>query len=150
MQQYFRLTFAWHASRIAFGPATVAPIGGASLRSHMAAAPERASDKDRHDKHPGPVALDRADKATPFVAPTRLEPDKERMKAVELAFGQIEKQFCKGAIMRLGGKDAISPIPAISTGSISIDWALGVGGLPRGRVVEIFGPESSGKTTLAL
>jgi recombination protein RecA len=76
--------------------------------------------------------------------------DKERMKAVELAVGQIEKQFGKGAIMRLGGKDAVAPIPAISTGSISLDWALGVGGLPIGRVVEIFGPESSGKTTLAL
>jgi recombination protein RecA len=76
--------------------------------------------------------------------------DKERVKAVEIAVGQIEKQFGKGAIMRLGGKDAIAPIPAISTGSISLDWALGVGGLPRGRVIEIFGPESSGKTTLAL
>ncbi len=76
--------------------------------------------------------------------------DKERVKAVELAVGQIEKQFGKGSIMRLGGKDAIAPIPAISTGSISLDWALGVGGLPRGRVIEIFGPESSGKTTLAL
>jgi recombination protein RecA len=76
--------------------------------------------------------------------------EKERGKAVELAVGQIEKQFGKGAIMRLGGKDAVAPIPAISTGSISLDWALGVGGLPRGRVIEIFGPESSGKTTLAL
>jgi len=76
--------------------------------------------------------------------------DKEKGKAVELAVGQIEKQFGKGSIMRLGGKDAIAPIAAISTGSISIDWALGVGGLPRGRVIEIFGPESSGKTTLAL
>jgi recombination protein RecA len=76
--------------------------------------------------------------------------DKERAKAVEMAVGQIEKQFGKGSIMRLGGKDAIAPIPAISTGSISLDWALGVGGMPRGRVIEIFGPESSGKTTLAL
>ena len=76
--------------------------------------------------------------------------DKERGKAVEMAVGQIEKQFGKGSIMRLGGKDAVAPIPAISTGSISLDWALGVGGLPRGRVIEIFGPESSGKTTLAL
>jgi recombination protein RecA len=76
--------------------------------------------------------------------------DKEKGKAIELAVGQIEKQFGKGSIMRLGGKDAIAPIAAISTGSISIDWALGVGGLPRGRVIEIFGPESSGKTTLAL
>ncbi|MEZ5318884.1 MAG: recombinase RecA [Vicinamibacterales bacterium] len=76
--------------------------------------------------------------------------DKERLKAVELAVGQIEKQFGKGSIMRLGGKDALPAIPSISTGSISLDWALGVGGLPRGRVIEIFGPESSGKTTLAL
>src|SRR6187200_2490344 len=76
--------------------------------------------------------------------------DRERMKAVELAVGQIEKQFGKGSIMRLGQKGAIQPIDAIPTGAISIDFALGVGGVPRGRVVEIFGPESSGKTTLAL
>ena len=74
----------------------------------------------------------------------------ERMKAIELAVGQIEKQFGKGSIMRLGARNAISPTEAISTGSISIDYALGIGGLPRGRVTEIFGPESSGKTTLAL
>jgi recombination protein RecA len=72
------------------------------------------------------------------------------MKAVELAVGQIEKQFGKGSIMRLGQKGAIQPIEAIPTGAISIDYALGVGGVPRGRVIEIFGPESSGKTTLAL
>ena len=76
--------------------------------------------------------------------------DRERAKAVELAVGQIEKQFGKGSIMRLGQKGAIQPIDAIPTGAISIDYALGVGGVPRGRVVEIFGPESSGKTTLAL
>jgi recombination protein RecA len=76
--------------------------------------------------------------------------DRERQKAIELAVGQIEKQFGKGSIMRLGQKDAIVPIPAIPTGAISIDYALGIGGMPRGRVVEIFGPESSGKTTLAL
>src|SRR6187401_2839214 len=76
--------------------------------------------------------------------------DRERMKAVELAVGQIEKQFGKGSIMRLGQKGAIQPIDAIPTGAISIDFALGVGGVPRGRVVEIFGPESSGKTTLSL
>src|SRR5437870_5122412 len=76
--------------------------------------------------------------------------DREKMKAVELAVGQIEKQFGKGSIMRLGQKGAIKPIDAIPTGAISIDFALGVGGVPRGRVVEIFGPESSGKTTLAL
>jgi recombination protein RecA len=76
--------------------------------------------------------------------------DRERLRAVELAVGQIEKQFGKGSIMRLGQKGAIQPIDAIPTGAISIDYALGVGGVPRGRVVEIFGPESSGKTTLAL
>jgi recombination protein RecA len=76
--------------------------------------------------------------------------DKERLRAVDLAVGQIEKQFGKGSIMRLGQKGAIQPIDAIPTGAISIDFALGVGGVPRGRVVEIFGPESSGKTTLAL
>src|SRR6185295_19383224 len=76
--------------------------------------------------------------------------DKEKAKAVELAVGQIEKQFGKGSIMRLGQKGAIQPIDAISTGAISIDFALGIGGVPRGRVVEIFGPESSGNTTLAL
>jgi recombination protein RecA len=75
---------------------------------------------------------------------------KERTKALDIAVGQIEKQFGKGSIMRLGQRGAISPIEVISTGSISIDFALGVGGLPRGRVIEIFGPESSGKTTLAL
>ena len=76
--------------------------------------------------------------------------DRERLRAVELAVGQIEKQFGKGSIMRLGQKDAVMPIPAIPTGAISLDYALGIGGVPRGRVVEIFGPESSGKTTLAL
>ncbi len=75
---------------------------------------------------------------------------KERLKAIEMAVGQIEKQFGKGAIMRLGAKGAIAPHEAISTGSISIDYALGIGGFPRGRVVEVFGPESSGKTTLTL
>src|SRR5512142_2942021 len=67
-----------------------------------------------------------------------------------MAVGQIEKQFGKGSIMRLGQKDAVAQVPAISTGSVSLDYALGIGGVPRGRVVEIFGPESSGKTTLAL
>ncbi len=72
-----------------------------------------------------------------------------RKKAVELALTQIEKQFGKGAIMKLGEVKA-APVEAIPTGSLSLDLALGVGGLPRGRVVEIFGPEASGKTTLAL
>ena len=74
----------------------------------------------------------------------------EKNKAIDLALSQIEKQFGKGSIMRLGNKEAIVPISVISTGSISFDAALGVGGFPRGRVVEIFGPESSGKTTVAL
>jgi recombination protein RecA len=75
---------------------------------------------------------------------------KERNKAIDIAVGQIEKQFGKGSIMRLGARNPITPIASISTGSISIDYALGIGGLPRGRVTEIYGPESSGKTTLAL
>jgi recombination protein RecA len=74
----------------------------------------------------------------------------ERGKAIELAVSQIEKQFGKGSIMRLGSKEAIVPISVISTGAISFDAALGVGGFPRGRVVEVFGPESSGKTTITL
>ncbi len=76
--------------------------------------------------------------------------EKERGRTLTLTLGQIEKQFGKGSILRLGGKEAIVPVSAISTGSISIDYALGVGGLPRGRICEIFGPESSGKTTIAL
>ncbi len=96
------------------------------------------------------AAPDRSDKVERIERREDDRTDKERGKAVEMAVGQIEKQFGKGSIMRLGGKDAIAPIPAISTGSISLDWALGVGGLPRGRVIEVFGPESSGKTTLAL
>ena len=79
-----------------------------------------------------------------------IERNSERVKAIDLAFAQIEKQFGKGSIMRLGSKEAIVPIAVISTGAISFDAALGVGGVPRGRVVEIFGPESSGKTTIAL
>jgi recombination protein RecA len=84
------------------------------------------------------------------VTPSDDRLDRERLRAVELAVGQIEKQFGKGSIMRLGQKDAIMPVAAIPTGAISLDYALGIGGVPRGRVVEIFGPESSGKTTLAL
>src|SRR5215469_12016220 len=74
----------------------------------------------------------------------------EKTRAIDLAISQIEKDFGRGSIMRLGNKEAIVPIAVISTGSISFDAALGVGGFPRGRVVEIFGPESSGKTTVAL
>ncbi len=74
----------------------------------------------------------------------------EREKAIELALSQIEKQFGKGAIMRLGADEALPDVAAIPTGSLSLDLALGVGGVPRGRIIEIYGPESSGKTTLAL
>src|SRR5512142_1028912 len=76
--------------------------------------------------------------------------DKERSRALDLALNQIEKQFGKGSILRLGSKDAIVPVSVIPTGSISLDAALGVGGFPRGRINEIYGPESSGKTTIAL
>ena len=76
--------------------------------------------------------------------------EKERARVLEVTLAQIEKQFGKGSILRLGSKDAIVPVAVISTGSISLDAALGVGGFPRGRINEIFGPESSGKTTIAL
>jgi recombination protein RecA len=75
---------------------------------------------------------------------------KEREKALDLAISQIEKQYGKGAIMRMGISGALLPVSTIPTGSLELDFALGVGGVPRGRVVEIFGPEASGKTTLAL
>jgi recombination protein RecA len=73
----------------------------------------------------------------------------EREKALELAIGQIEKRYGKGSIMKLGDSASIVPIEAIPTGSLALDLALGIGGIPRGRITEIFGPESSGKTTLA-
>jgi recombination protein RecA len=76
--------------------------------------------------------------------------DKEKLKALELAVGQIEKQFGKGSIMRLDKDDVPVNVAAISTGSLGLDIALGIGGVPRGRIIEIYGPESSGKTTLAL
>jgi recombination protein RecA len=76
--------------------------------------------------------------------------EKERARALGATLSQIEKQFGKGSIMRLGSKEALVPVAVISSGSISVDSALGVGGFPRGRIIEIFGPESSGKTTLAL
>ena len=78
------------------------------------------------------------------------EERKERDKALEMAVSQIEKQYGKGAIMRMGISGALLPVSTIPTGSLELDYALGIGGIPRGRVVEIFGPESSGKTTLAL
>ncbi len=76
--------------------------------------------------------------------------DDNRSKALSMALGQIEKQFGKGAIMRMGDAQAVRDVDVVSTGSLGLDIALGVGGLPRGRVVEIYGPESSGKTTLTL
>ena len=82
--------------------------------------------------------------------PVMAKTDSSKDKAVELAVSQIERQYGKGAIMRLGEDSMPGAIPTISTGSLALDLALGVGGLPKGRVVEIFGPESSGKTTLAL
>ncbi len=137
----FRLTDSWHTSRMTYGPAGVAPIGGATAGPGGPPSVRGAKLGERMTRHM--AAADRVDKVETSV-------DKERSKAVELAVGQIEKQFGKGSIMRLGSKGHVAPIPVISTGSISLDWALGVGGFPRGRVIEIFGPESSGKTTLAL
>jgi recombination protein RecA len=79
-----------------------------------------------------------------------LSEDKDRARALSVTLGQLEKQFGKGTVLRLGSNEAAVPVTAISTGAISVDWALGVGGFPRGRICEVFGPESSGKTTLAL
>ena len=79
-----------------------------------------------------------------------MPPDSEKAKALQAALAQIEKQFGKGTIMRLGEGEVIEDIQVVSTGSLGLDIALGVGGLPRGRVIEIYGPESSGKTTLTL
>jgi len=76
--------------------------------------------------------------------------DENRKKALDLALGTIEKQFGKGAIMKLGSPDSVTKIPSISTGALGLDLALGIGGIPQGRIVEIYGPESSGKTTLTL
>ena len=74
----------------------------------------------------------------------------DKSKALAAALSQIDKQFGKGSVMRLGDHDVSRDIEAVSTGSLGLDIALGIGGLPRGRVVEIYGPESSGKTTLTL
>ena len=74
----------------------------------------------------------------------------DKAKALEAALSQIDKAFGKGSVMKLGGKESVVPIESISTGSIGLDIALGIGGLPKGRIVEVYGPESSGKTTLAL
>ena len=74
----------------------------------------------------------------------------QKLRALDLAVNQIEKQFGKGSIMRLGADEPVPDVPVIPTGSLGLDIALGVGGYPRGRVTEIYGPESSGKTTLSL
>lgn len=84
------------------------------------------------------------------VASQKETPKDGKKRALDLALTQIEKQFGKGAIMKLGTEDVVRDIPAISTGSLGLDMALGIGGLPRGRIIEVFGPESSGKTTLCL
>ena len=76
--------------------------------------------------------------------------DVNREKAIDLAVSQIERQFGKGAIMKLGEGGIVKDVPVVSTGSLGLDMALGIGGVPRGRVIEIYGPEASGKTTLAL
>ncbi|MCL2587893.1 MAG: recombinase RecA [Oscillospiraceae bacterium] len=88
-----------------------------------------------------------ADKKKPVIAPAA--PASDKQKALETAMSKIEKDFGKGSIMRMGDKQTIH-VEAISTGSLSLDLALGIGGVPRGRIIEIYGPESSGKTTLAL
>jgi recombination protein RecA len=76
--------------------------------------------------------------------------EKEKMRALQATLGAIEKQFGKGSVLRLGSKESVQPVAVIPSGSISLDHALGVGGFPRGRIIEVFGPESSGKTTIAL
>ncbi len=98
-----------------------------------------------------PVAAPAQKAATPAPAPVAAAPrDPARDKAIDLALGAIEKQFGKGAIMRLGKEPIEREVQVIPTGSLGLDIALGIGGLPRGRIVEIYGPESSGKTTLTL
>ena len=87
-------------------------------------------------------------KKTPIATPRQAQPE-DRKKALETALAQIEKNYGKGAIMRLGDDIPVN-VAAVSTGSLSLDLALGIGGVPRGRIIEIYGPESSGKTTLAL
>ena len=81
---------------------------------------------------------------------TLMEKSEDKKKALEAALSQIEKNYGKGSVMKLGDPENVVEIEAISTGSLGLDIALGIGGLPRGRIIEIYGPESSGKTTLAL
>jgi recombination protein RecA len=110
-----------------------------ATKNELTATGAEASQQERNGTMEAPVA------ATP--SPATKNGDGERVRAVDAAILQIEKQFGRGAIMRLGDREAQN-IPAVSTGSVALDLALGVGGVPRGRITEIFGPESSGKTTL--
>jgi 2'-5' RNA ligase len=114
-----------------------------SMRGRLAQpAAARVSEWDETSGGPAVVGVGRGG--------TTMAIDSNRERALDLAVSAIEKQFGKGAIMKLGDNVAVPDVPVISTGSLGLDIALGVGGLPRGRVVEIYGPESSGKTTLAL
>ena len=88
--------------------------------------------------------------ATAEIISMKNNSDLEKTKALESALSQIERQFGKGSIMKLGGENTFPEIEATSTGSLGLDIALGIGGLPKGRIIEIYGPESSGKTTLTL
>src|SRR3954469_20911152 len=102
-------------------------------------------------RQPSTNGIDKEKLMDAQVKGTRIAPaDSEKAKALQAALAQIEKQFGKGTIMRLGEGEKIEDIQVVSTGSLGLDIALGVGGLPRGRVIEIYGPESSGKTTLTL
>jgi recombination protein RecA len=97
----------------------------------------------------GPTATKPRGRECPVIEAGEVQMDDNKRKALSAALGQIEKQFGKGSVMRMGDVSACG-IDVVSTGSLALDVALGVGGLPRGRVVEIYGPESSGKTTLTL
>jgi len=110
-----------------------------ATKNELTATGAEASQQERNGTMEAPVA------ATP--SPATKNGDGERIRAVDAAILQIEKQFGRGSIMRLGDREAQN-IPAVSTGSVALDLALGVGGVPRGRITEIYGPESSGKTTL--
>src|SRR3954471_22274923 len=110
------------------------------------AAVEKTDSKDAKSES---KSSDAKTESAKLAAPVR-ERDVQRDKAIEVAVSTIEKQFGKGTIMRLGEETAPPEVRVVPTGSLGLDIALGVGGLPRGRVVEVYGPESSGKTTLAL
>ena len=101
------------------------------------------------DKTSTPIKLELSNQKPLVAGASVLKPSLEKLKVLEVAFAQIDKQFGKGAVMLLGQKGN-APIETISSGSVQIDYALGIGGFPRGRVVEIYGPEASGKTTLTL